>query len=275
MNDKNKSYKAINHMLLIFGSIIMLFPFVWMVLTSLKTRLEAKQIPPTFLPEVFQWQNYPKLFATLPFGRLYYNTIVSTIFITVGQVLFCALAAYAFARLVFPLKNTLFILILSVLMVPSQVFLIPQYITIQQMGLLDSIPALVIPNLFSAFGTFLLRQFFMTIPIELEEAACLDGCTRAGTLFKIVMPLSVPGMVSLGIFAILYGWNSLLWPLIVNTSQNKMTLSAGLSHFQGQYSTDFPMMMAGSFLAVIPLILIFLIFQKQFIEGIALTGSKA
>ncbi len=275
MKNRKSTFRALNHLLLILCSVMMLFPFAWMVLTSLKTRSEATAIPPGILPAAPQWENYSKIFSIIPFGKLYFNTIVSTVFITVGQVLICALAAYAFARLRFPCKNVIFILVLSVLMVPSQVFLIPQYLIIQGMGLLDSIPALVIPNLFSAFGTFMLRQFFMTIPIELEEAARLDGCSRVGILTRIVMPLSVPGLVSLGIFAVLYGWNNLLWPLIVNTTWDKMTLSAGLSSLRGQYFTDYPLLMTGAFLAVIPLIILFLIFQKQFIEGIALTGSKS
>ncbi|HEY4538283.1 MAG TPA: carbohydrate ABC transporter permease, partial [Erysipelothrix sp.] len=170
--------------------------------------------------------------------------------------------------------NTLFILILSVLMVPGQVFLIPQYLIVQKLGLLDSIPALFLPGLFSAFGTFLLRQFFMTIPDELEEAAILDGASRIKIFFTVILPLSKSALISLSIFAILYGWNSLLWPLIVNTSNDKMTLSAGLAQLSGQHATNFPLMMAGSFLAIIPLLMIYLIFQKQFIEGIALSGSK-
>ena len=271
---EKRQLKAVNHLVLLLGSVMMLTPFVWMVLTSLKTRGEATAVPPALLPKVPQWGNYSRLFELLPFGQLYMNTIISAVCITIGQIVICAFAAYAFARLNFPLKNQLFVLVLSVLMVPGQVFLIPQYIIIQNLNLLDSIPALIIPSLFSAFGTFLLRQFFMTLPVELEEAARLDGCSRAGILFRIVMPLSIPGMVSLGIFALLYGWNALLWPLIVNTDPLKMTLAAGLSSFQGQYAVDYPLMMAGTFLAVVPLIILFLLFQKQFIQGIALTGSK-
>jgi multiple sugar transport system permease protein len=185
------------------------------------------------------------------------------------------MAAYAFARLDFPFKNVLFILLLSVLMVPGQVFLIPQYLIVQKLGLLDSIPALFLPGLFSAFGTFLLRQFFMSIPEEIEEAAIIDGCSRVKIFFTIILPLSKSALISLSIFSLLYGWNSLLWPLIINTSTEKMTLSAGLASLSGQHSTNYPLMMAGSFLAVIPLIILFLIFQKQFIEGIALSGSKS
>lgn len=274
MNREKKANKIVVHLLLILGSGIMIFPFIWMILTSLKTKTEAIQVPPSILPEVPQWENFSKIFEIFPFGNFYVNTIAATLVITIGQVFLCALAAYAFARLEFPFKNFLFLLLLSILMVPGQTFLIPQYLTVQKLGLLDSIPALFLPGLFSAFGTFLLRQFFMSIPMEVEEAAIIDGASRIKIFFTIILPLSKSALVSLSIFSLLYGWNSLLWPLIVNTSTDKMTLSAGLASLSGQYGTDFPMVMAGSFLACIPLIIIFLIFQKQFIEGIANTGGK-
>ncbi len=274
MGREKTANKLIVHLLLILGSFMMVFPFIWMILTALKTKTEAIQVPPSILPEVPQWGNFTKIFEIFPFGNFYFNTIMATLVITVGQVFFCALAAYAFARLEFPFKNFLFLLLLSILMVPGQTFLIPQYLIIQRLGLLDSIPALFLPGLFSAFGTFLLRQFFMTIPMEVEEAAIIDGASRIKIFFTIILPLSKSALVSLSIFTLLYGWNSLLWPLIVNTSTEKMTLSAGLASLSGQYGTDFPMVMAGSFLACIPLIIIFLIFQKQFIEGIALSGGK-
>lgn len=266
--------KLFIHVALLLGSVTMVFPFIWMVLTALKTKSEATAVPPVIFPEVIQWQNFTEIFKVLDFGKFYLNTFISTAVIAVGQLFFCAMAAYAFAKLAFPFKNVLFILLLSILMVPGQVFLIPQYLFVQKLGLLDSIPALFLPGLFSAFGTFLLRQFFMTIPNELEEAAILDGASRIKIFFTVILPLSKSALISLSIFAILYGWNSLLWPLIVNTSSDKMTLSAGLALLNGQHSTNFPLMMAGSFLAVIPLVMIYLVFQRQFIEGIALSGSK-
>lgn len=273
MKTTNKSNWII-HILLLLGAVMMVFPFLWMVLTSLKTKSESISMPPKFFPDVAQWQNFSEIFTILPFGQYYLNTFISTAVIALGQVFLSAMAAYAFARIEFPFKKTLFILMLSVLMVPGQIFLLPQYLIIQDMNLLNTIPALFIPGLFSAFGTFLLRQFFMTIPKELEEAAIMDGCSRVRIFFSIILPLSKSALISVSIFALLYGWNSLLWPLIVNTSPEKMTLSAGLATLNGQYATNYPLMMAGSFLAIIPLIIAFFIFQKQFIEGIALSGSK-
>ena len=184
------------------------------------------------------------------------------------------MAGYAFARIKFPFKNTIFILLLSVLMVPGQIFLIPQYLIIQKMGLLDTIPALFIPNLFSAFGTFLMRQFFLSLPEELEEAAIIDGCSRYQIFWRIMLPLVKPGLVTLSIFTFKFAWNDFMWPLIVNTSPKNMILGPALSTLQGQYTSQYPMQMAGAVLAVIPVIAVFFIFQKQFIEGVAQSGIK-
>ncbi|MDY5846471.1 MAG: carbohydrate ABC transporter permease [Bariatricus sp.] len=262
------------HLILLAGVGIMVFPFIWMVLTSFKSVGEAMQIPPTIFPKEFLTDAYTQIVSALPFARVYLNTIISTVITTVVQVAFCSMAAYGFARIEFPFKNIIFVIILSVLMVPGQIFLIPQYLIIQKMGLLDTIPALFIPNLFSAFGTFLLRQFFMSLPKELEEAALLDGCNRFQIFGKIMLPLIKPGIVSLVIFTAKFAWNDFMWPLIVNTSPKMMTLGPALSTLQGQYTTKYPMQMAGAVMAVIPIIVLFFIFQKQFIEGVAQSGIK-
>ena len=196
------------------------------------------------------------------------------LFRVIGSVLFSSMAAYAFARLNFPGKNFFFSLVLLQMMVPGQLFIIPQFLLVQKLGLLNTVTALVIPGIVSAFGTFLLRQFFMGIPKELEEAAKLDGCSIGRTFFSIMLPLANSGLVALGIFTALFAFKDLMWPLIVNMSIDKMTLSAGLASLQGQFSTNFPQLMAGSLLAVWPMLLIFVIFQRKFIEGIATTGGK-
>lgn len=262
------------HFLLIIGACLMIVPFIWMILTSLKTVGETTQVPPIIFPKHFQWGNYIKVFQSLPFLSFYWNTIFTTIVKTVGQLAFCSLAAYAFARIKFPGRNILFILMLSVLMVPNQVFLLPQYMIMAKLGWLNTIKALIVPGLFSAFGTFLLRQFFMTLPMELEEAAKLDGCNHFQIFWHIMLPLTKPGLIALAIFTSLWSWNDLMWPLIVNNSPDKMTLSAGLATLQGLHTTDFTLLMAGSVLAIWPMILVFIFLQKQFIEGIAITGSK-
>lgn len=274
MKSKSNTKKLFIHLALLLGVGITVFPFLWMVLTSFKTVGEAMQIPPTFFPKKFLTDAYAQIVTALPFARVYLNTIISTVVTTVIQVLFCSMAAYAFARIEFPFKNAIFVLLLSVLMVPGQIFLIPQYQIIQKLGLLDTIPALFLPNLFSAFGTFLLRQFFMSLPKELEEAALLDGCNRYQIFWKIMLPLTKPGIVSLVIFTAKFAWNDFMWPLIVNTSPKMMTLGPALSTLQGQYTTKYPMQMAGAVMAVIPIIVLFFIFQKQFIEGVAQSGIK-
>ena len=274
MKSRSNTKKLFVHLALLLGVGVTVFPFLWMVLTSFKTVGEAMQIPPTFFPKQFLVDAYGQIITALPFARVYLNTIISTVVTTNVQVMFCSMAAYAFARIEFPFKNVIFVLILSVLMVPGQIFLIPQYQIIQKLGLLDTIPALFLPNLFSAFGTFLLRQFFMSLPKELEEAAFLDGCSRYQIFWKIMLPLTKPGIVSLVIFTAKFAWNDFMWPLIVNTSPKMMTLGPALSTLEGQYTTKYPMQMAGAVMAVIPIIVLFFIFQKQFIEGVAQSGIK-
>ena len=262
------------HIVLIAGIAVTVFPFLWMIFTSFKTLPESMQIPPTILPEKIIWDSYKYVFEVLPFAQIYVNTIIITVLTVLFQVAFCTMAAYGFARIEFPFKNAIFIVLLAILMVPGQIFLIPQYQIIQKMGLLDTIPALFMPNLFSAFGTFLLRQFFMSLPKELEEAAIVDGCGRFRVFGQIMLPLVKPGIVALAIFTIKFAWNDFMWPLIVNTSMEKMTLGPALSTLQGQYTTEYPMQMAGAVLAVVPLVVIFFLFQKQFIEGVAQSGIK-
>ncbi|MEH6939310.1 carbohydrate ABC transporter permease [Bacillus sp. JJ664] len=252
----------------------MVLPFIWMFLTSLKTYAESIHVPPVIIPKDFQWENYKEVFTLLPFFKFMLNTLIVTVLRTAGQLFLCSLAAYAFARIEFPGRNVLFLVALSVLMVPGQVFLLPQYMIMVKLGWLNTLQAVVVPGLFSAFGTFLLRQFFMGLPKELEEAARLDGCNHFQIYWRVMLPLAKPGLVALGIFTTLWSWNELMWPMIVNSSPESMTLSVGLSSLQGQYLTNYPVLMAGSFLAIVPMLILFMILQKQFIEGIAITGGK-
>ena len=274
MRGKAKLNHLIVHLILLAGTIIVVFPFLWMILTSFKTNGEALQIPPTIIPTAWVTDAYSEIVTAIPFATVYMNTIISAVVTTAVQVAFCAMAAYAFARIEFPFKNIIFLIILSVLMVPGQIFLIPQYLIVQKLGLLDTLPALMLPNLFSAFGTFLLRQFFMSLPKELEEAAVLDGCSRFQIFGKIMLPLVKPGIVALVIFMARFAWNDFMWPLIVNTDSQKMTLAPALSLLKGQYLTNYPVQMAGAVMAVLPLVIVFIIFQKQFIEGVAQSGIK-
>lgn len=271
---KQKISKLCIHLVLILGSIIMILPFAWMVLTSYKTQVEAIHVPVIIFPSEWRWDAFLDVFDRLPFGQAYVNTILSAIVTIVGQLVMCSMAGYAFGRLNFPGRDIIFVASLSVLMIPSTLFILPQYMIIQKMGLLNTIPALFIPNLFSAFGTFLMRQFFMSLPKELEEAAKLDGCSHFMVFYRIMLPLVKSGLTSLAIITLRLAWNDLMWPMIVNSSTKKMTLSAVLANLQGQHGTTYPTLMAGSLMAIIPMIVLFALFQKQFIEGIASTGTK-
>ena len=261
------------HTILIASALAMVAPFAWQLITSLKSLSNATKVPPSLLPEG-RWDNYSKVFDVLPFGHQFLNTVLMAGLRTIGQVLFCSMAAYAFARLRFPGRNVLFGILLSVLMVPPQLFIIPQYQIMSSLGWLNSLQALVVPGLFSAFGVFLLRQFFLGLPKELEEAAAIDGAGPVRIYWSIVLPLARPGLVALALLVLLWSWNDLFWPLVVNTDPDKMTLSAGLASLQGQFQTDYPVLMAGSLLASLPIIAVFTLLQRQFIQGIATSGIK-
>ena len=273
---KNISTKrnTLTHTVLIIGAIIMIVPFLWMMLTSIKTLGESIQMPPKILPTQIYWDNYSAVMKLLPFAQFYINTILMIAGRVVGSVLFSAMAAYACARLNFPGKNIFFGLVLFQMMIPGQLFIIPQFLIVQKLGLLNTVSALIVPGIVSAFGTFLLRQFFMGLPKELEESARLDGCNIGQTFLKVMLPLTKSGLVALGIFTALFAFKDLMWPLIVNMSIDKMTLASGLASLQGQFSTNYPQLMAGSLLAIWPMLLVFIIFQKKFIEGIATSGGK-
>ena len=275
MKGKIKSSNLIVHIILIIGAFAMLLPFIWMIITSLKNLTESTTIPITIMPKDFKWSNYIDVWNQLPFAKFYINTMLMMFFRVIGSVFFSAMAAYAFARIDFPGKKFFFMIILIQMMIPGQIFIIPQYIMVSKLGLLNTVTALVIPGMVSAFGTFLLRQFFIGIPKELEEAAILDGCNRWQVFWKVMLPLTRSGLVALGIFTSVFAYKDLMWPLIVNMSLDKMPLAAGMASLQGQYSTNFPQLMAGSMIAIWPMLIIFIIFQKQFIQGIASTGSKS
>ena len=277
--NKESSYrrnaKLLVHIILIMGSFIMIFPFVWMILTSFKTQGEAIMIPPILLPSSWEPVSYIEVLRTLPFDKLYYNTIVLMLARIVCATLTSSMAGFAFAKLEFPFKKLFFFIVLTQLMLPSQVFIIPQYSMLSAMNQLNTIFALIFPGLVSAFGTFFLRQFYLGLPNDLSEAAKLDGCNVFQTFFLILMPLTKTAMMALAVFTALFAYSDMMWPLIVNMNIEKMTLSAGISSLQGQHSTNYPVMMAGSALAMIPMLVLYLLFQRQFIEGIALTGTKA
>ena len=273
---KIKKGNILVYLVLILGSVLMIFPFIWMISTSFKTVPETTLIPPTLLPASFSnTAAYEQVTKSLPFFNLYFNTIMMIVIRVICAVVFSSMAAYAFAKVNFPLKNLFFMIVLSQLMFPAQVFILPQYEMISALGKTDSLFALVFPALVSAFGTFFLRQPYIGIPDDLLEAARIDGWGHFRSFISIAFPLTKTAMAALAVFTALFAYGDLMWPLIVNTKLDKLTLSSGLSTLRGQFSVNYPNLMAGSVLAMIPMIIIYIIFQRQFIEGIALTGTKA
>ncbi|MCI8667644.1 MAG: carbohydrate ABC transporter permease [Dorea sp.] len=276
-NSLKRSYmlnKFLTYFFLILGAVIMIFPFVWMILTSFKTVPESMQIPPDILPKQVNLDNFKEAIASLPFGNLYLNTILMVFFRVVCAVLFSSMAGYAFAKLKFRGKKLLFGIVLIQMSLPSQIFIIPQYQMVAKMGMANTIFALVFPGLVSAFGVFFLRQAYMGIPDEVGEAAYLDGCNQWQTFYKIMFPLTGTSVAALTIFTAVFAYGDLMWPLVVNSDLKMMTLSSGLSTLRGQFTTNFPVLMAGSLLAMLPMVVLYLIFQRQFVEGIAGTGGK-
>lgn len=274
---RNSLSRGVIHAILLFGVLGMVFPFLWMVSTSFKSIDEIIHSPYSFFPEQLNFSNYIEAWNKQPFGRYFFNTTLIATLTTTGQLLSSALAAYAFAFFHFPLKTPLFFLMLGTLMIPQQALLIPNYVILANLGWCagpSTYLGLIVPWLASVFGVFFLRQFFLTIPKDLYEAAKIDGCTKLGFFFRILMPLSVPPMLTVGIFTFLGSWNSFLWALMVASEQEYYTLQVGLAYFASDAGTEWHLLMAAATFCVLPLIIGYLIAQKHFIEGIARTGMK-
>ena len=272
---KRKLKILLIHLILILVSLTMLVPFFWMILTSFKSITEATSVNPfVIFPKKWRTDAFRTVFQNMNFLLLYRNTLLLIFFRVLCAVVTATLAGYAFARLHFPGRDFAFSLVLFQMMVPNQVFLIPQYLMVSKIGMLNSIFALVFPGMVTAFGTFLLRQGFMSLPNDLEEAARLDGCSIGQCFLFVMMPLMRSSMVALGIFTALFAYKDLMWPLIVNTDKDMLVLSSALAKMQGQYVVKFPELMAASLIACLPMIILYIFFQRQFIEGIATSGGK-
>ncbi|HEX6551534.1 MAG TPA: carbohydrate ABC transporter permease [Ktedonobacteraceae bacterium] len=264
------------HVILIIGAIIMVVPFLWMVVTSLMTTAQAFAVPPSFIPNPFMWANYPQSFSALPFNLAYMNSAIVAVSVTVFQLITCAMAAYAFARIQFPGREIIFFVFLATMMIPFQLTIIPIFLTMKQIGLLDTLLSLILPPaLFSAFGVFLLRQFILGLPLELEEAAIVDGANRWTIFWKIILPLLRAPLAALGIFTFIGQWNDFFRPLIMLNSPSNFTVPLMLNQFRGQYATQWTLVMAGSVIAVLPLLIVYILAQRHIIRGIAMTGLKA
>lgn len=274
MGQSKKIVTIITYLALGLGAIIMVFPFLWMILTSSKTVTESMKIPPSIFPAQIMLDNFKDAIASLPFVNMYVNTALMILFRVIFAVAFSSMAGYAFAKLHFRGKNILFGIVLMQMMLPSQIFIIPQYQMVAKLGMANTIFALVFPGLVSAFGTFFLRQAYMGIPNEIGEAAYLDGCNQWQSFYKVMFPLTSSSVAALTVFTAVFAYGDLMWPLVVNSDLKMMTLSSGLATLRGQFSTNFPVLMAGSLLAMLPMVILYLFFQRQFIEGVAMTGGK-
>ena len=251
-----------------------LLPIVWMAFTAFKPESDIVSFPPTLWPRELTLDHFIEVWNRIPFAKLYLNTVVFAGSVTVISLLFDSMAAYALARLEFRGRNLVLILVLVLLMLPFQVTLIPLYDLLNGVGLTNTLPGLIIPRMTNAFGIFFLRQFFLSLPKDLEEAARVDGASEWRIYWRVIMPLARPALLTLGLFHFQYNWNDLLWPLIMSADVNSATLPAGLALFMGQHVVEYGLLMAGSLLALLPVVAFFLLIQRSFVAGIATTGLK-
>ncbi|GCE21976.1 carbohydrate ABC transporter permease [Dictyobacter kobayashii] len=262
----------ISHTLLIIVSLVVLFPFIWMLDTALKPNAQVYQFPPTLLPNPIQLGNFVAVWTYLPFGHFILNSLFVAITGTILVMITSSLAAYAFARLTFPGRDGIFFVYVGTLLIPQAVLVIPEFLIMRYLGWINSYQALIVPGAFTAFGTFLMRQFFKTIPLELEESALIDGASRFRILWNIILPLSRSALGVLGLFTFISFWNNFLWPLIVINTEDVITIPLGLQMFQGQHGTEWSYMMAGATISVLPGIILVLFLQRYLVQGITLTG---
>ena len=263
---------VVSHVLLIIASFIVLFPFLWMIDTALKPNGQALQSPPTIIPDSIQWGNFLAAWTYLPFGHFIFNSLIVSCLGTLLVLITSSLAAYAFARLRFAGREGIFVAYLGTLIIPQAVLVIPEFILIRYLGWINTYQALILPAAFTAFGTFLLRQFFKGIPLELEESALMDGASRLRILWSVILPLSKSALSVLGLFTFIGFWNNFLWPLIVVNTSDMATIPLGLQMFQGQHGTEWSYMMAGATISVLPGIILVILLQRYLVEGISLTG---
>lgn len=262
------------HVVLGVGGFVMAFPFLWQIIMSLSTNVQVRSVVPTFWPGTLQWHNFIDVFAQLPFLSQLWTSVVITVIRTLAQIVLCTLAGYAFARMRFRGRGVLLALVLSILLVPSQVYLLSQYQIVQELGLLNTIPGIVLPGLFSAFGTFLMRTAFLNLPNELEEAARIDGANPWQIFWRVMVPLVRSNISVLAITTVLFSWNELLWPLVVSTYAGLQPLAAGLATLSGSVTVDYPVVMAASLMAMAPVLIAFVLLQRRVIDGIASSGLK-
>lgn len=273
-NARRSLTRGLAYALLTVAAAFMVVPFVWMLSTSLKADQYVLSMPPQLIPDPLTLESYTRLAELFPIARMVFNSVLAAGVTTLGQLITCSMAAYAFSRMRFRGSNVLFLLYLATLMVPQQVTITPLFILVRYLGWINSYPGLILPGVFSAFGTFLLRQFLVSLPRELEEAAFLDGASHWTVFTRVIVPLAGPALATLAVFAFMGSWNAFLWPLFVVRDPELMTLPVGLATLHGRYLTQWNLVMAGSVIAVVPMLIVYLFAQRYFVQGVVLSGIK-
>ena len=273
-NTKIRISHGLLFVVLLALGITMIIPFVWSLSASFKNNNEIFAYPVSWIPQVFRWSNYQEVCERIPFITYYLNTLKLAVIVTLGQLFTCSLAAYSFSKMHYPGRDKIFLCYLATMMVPWHAIMIPQFLVVKNLGLNDSHWSLILINLFSAFGVFLLRQFMLGIPGELSEAARMDGCGELKIYSKIILPMSKPGIATLTVFTFNFMWNDYMAPMIYLTSDNLRTIQLGLAAFRTQYGSEYGLIMAGTVCALIPMLLIFIVGQRYLVEGIAFSGLK-
>ncbi len=262
------------HLILLPTAIVFALPLIWMVLSSFMTNAQINQFPPTIIPDSLHMDGWQTVFGDSEFPRWFLNSTIVALVTVVSNLVFCSLAGYAFARMRFRGSTLLFLLILVTLIIPFQLTMIPTFIVMDKLGIVDTLAALIVPALVTPLGVFLMRQFFVNLPREVEEAARIDGCSRLGVLLHVALPLAKPALATLAALTFLLMWNDLLWPLIAISSDEQSTLPLGLTTFQGQHTQDFSAVMAGNVITVTPVLIVFLLAQKTFIQSLTSSAVK-
>jgi len=274
LRQKRFAFKVLSHIVLIAGALTMLLPFIWMLTTSLKSLDEVFIIPPKWIGARIVWENYLKISSRFDYGAYFMNSIKVSVWVVFFQLLTSAMAGFVFARLNFRFRDQMFVVYLATMMVPMHVIIIPNFLQMSAYGLVNTLWSLMIPPMVSAFGTFLMRQFFLTVPRDLEEAARIDGCSPPGIFFRICLPMAGATLATLAIFSFMQIWNDYFTPLIYISNAVHYTLPLGLASMKGMYATDWPVLMAATCISILPVLIAFLLAQDAFVKGVMLSGMK-
>ncbi|RGC65682.1 L-arabinose transport system permease protein AraQ [Micromonospora sp. MW-13] len=275
LRTRDRVAKTVLYVVLALGLLAVAGPFVWMALSSAKPEREIRQVPPTWWPETFTLDNFRELFSRLDFPLYFFNSALVATLVTAGNLLFCSLVGYALAKLRYPGRRVLFLAVLGMLMVPGMVTFVPQFVLVSNMGLTNTYTGLILPFLVGPFGVFLMRQFLLSIPDDLIEAARVDGAGEFRIFWRVVLPLCRPALATLGILTFLGSWNNFLWPLVVATTEDKYTLPVALALYSvGQNRINYGLLLSGAVVVVLPVLIVFLLLQRHFLRGIATTGIK-